>query len=140
MLSGIGDQTELSSHKIDTLHHLPGVGKNLQDHLHAPFTWRQKDGLVDWATHFSNPDSVKEAHAQFQKDGTGALSVFCQGLSIGFFKADEVMESEEFKGLPEDVKQHLKKPTVPIWELSLRKFSYSSTHPGSYRLTCFGIF
>ncbi|MBI3864959.1 MAG: GMC family oxidoreductase N-terminal domain-containing protein, partial [Planctomycetia bacterium] len=31
MLSGIGDQTELKSHKIKCRVHLPGVGKNLQD-------------------------------------------------------------------------------------------------------------
>ncbi|MBL6930445.1 MAG: choline dehydrogenase [Rhodospirillales bacterium] len=33
MLSGIGDQKELADIGIDVVHHLPGVGKNLQDHL-----------------------------------------------------------------------------------------------------------
>lgn len=33
MLSGIGDGTELSAQGIPCVHHLPGVGKNLQDHL-----------------------------------------------------------------------------------------------------------
>lgn len=33
MLSGIGDQGELLEHGIQTHKHLPGVGKNLQDHL-----------------------------------------------------------------------------------------------------------
>ncbi|MCG8313601.1 MAG: choline dehydrogenase [Pseudomonadales bacterium] len=32
MLSGIGDEKELSQHHIPVVHHLPGVGKNLQDH------------------------------------------------------------------------------------------------------------
>ncbi|MDF1821361.1 MAG: choline dehydrogenase [Alcanivoracaceae bacterium] len=32
MLSGIGDEAELKQHGIDVVHHLPGVGKNLQDH------------------------------------------------------------------------------------------------------------
>lgn len=32
MLSGIGDQQELTQHGIPVVHHLPGVGKNLQDH------------------------------------------------------------------------------------------------------------
>jgi len=35
MLSGIGDGAELSRHGIDTVHHLPGVGRNLQDHFVA---------------------------------------------------------------------------------------------------------
>ncbi|MCB1497941.1 MAG: choline dehydrogenase [Bauldia sp.] len=33
MLSGIGDRDELREHGIETVHHLPGVGKNLQDHV-----------------------------------------------------------------------------------------------------------
>jgi choline dehydrogenase len=33
MLSGIGDSGQLSEHGIDTVHHLPGVGENLHDHL-----------------------------------------------------------------------------------------------------------
>ena len=33
MLSGVGDEEELKRHGISTVRHLPGVGKNLQDHL-----------------------------------------------------------------------------------------------------------
>ena len=33
MLSGIGDAEELSALDIPVVQHLPGVGKNLQDHL-----------------------------------------------------------------------------------------------------------
>ena len=33
MLSGIGDSEELTQHQVETVHHLPGVGKNLHDHL-----------------------------------------------------------------------------------------------------------
>ena len=32
MLSGVGDAAQLQSHGIAVLHHLPGVGANLQDH------------------------------------------------------------------------------------------------------------
>ena len=32
MLSGVGDKDELAEHGIEVVHHLPGVGKNLQDH------------------------------------------------------------------------------------------------------------
>ncbi len=31
-LSGVGDQSELAKHNVPVVHHLPGVGKNLQDH------------------------------------------------------------------------------------------------------------
>jgi choline dehydrogenase len=36
-LSGIGPQQELRDHGIDVVHHLPGVGENLQDHLEFYF-------------------------------------------------------------------------------------------------------
>ncbi|WP_338310700.1 GMC family oxidoreductase N-terminal domain-containing protein, partial [Bradyrhizobium ottawaense] len=32
MLSGIGDGDALGKHGIGVVHHLPGVGRNLQDH------------------------------------------------------------------------------------------------------------
>jgi choline dehydrogenase-like flavoprotein len=35
MLSGIGDPDQLREHGIDTLHALPGVGRNLQEHVDA---------------------------------------------------------------------------------------------------------
>jgi choline dehydrogenase len=36
MLSGIGDAEHLASHGIEVRHHLPGVGRNLHDHLASP--------------------------------------------------------------------------------------------------------
>jgi choline dehydrogenase-like flavoprotein len=36
MLSGIGPRHELEAAKVACLHELPGVGKNLKDHLHVP--------------------------------------------------------------------------------------------------------
>jgi len=35
MLSGVGDEQELRQHGIEVRRHLPGVGKNLQDHIVA---------------------------------------------------------------------------------------------------------
>ncbi len=32
-LSGVGDTQQLAKHQISVIHHLPGVGRNLQDHL-----------------------------------------------------------------------------------------------------------
>jgi choline dehydrogenase-like flavoprotein len=40
MLSGIGPGNELQRHGIAVLHDLPGVGRNLQDHLDYVQTWR----------------------------------------------------------------------------------------------------
>jgi choline dehydrogenase len=40
MLSGIGDSAQLNEHGIETVHHLPGVGENLHDHLSV---WIQQE-------------------------------------------------------------------------------------------------
>lgn len=40
MVSGVGDAHALAQHGIATVHHLPGVGKNLQDHYGGQITWR----------------------------------------------------------------------------------------------------
>ncbi len=42
MLSGIGDAKVLRQHGIKPRHHLPGVGKNLQDHLLAGAVYRTR--------------------------------------------------------------------------------------------------
>lgn len=40
MVSGIGDKNELAQHNIPVVHHLPGVGKNLQDHIDFIFGYK----------------------------------------------------------------------------------------------------
>ena len=42
MLSGVGDPVELSAHGIELKSPVPGVGKNFQDHVTAPLTFRRK--------------------------------------------------------------------------------------------------
>ncbi len=42
MLSGVGDSSELQRHNIPVVHHLPGVGKNLQDHPDFIFGYKAK--------------------------------------------------------------------------------------------------
>ena len=46
MQSGIGDREELTRYGIDVVHHLPGVGRNLQDHLMvASCIWEYEEPL-----------------------------------------------------------------------------------------------
>jgi choline dehydrogenase-like flavoprotein len=42
MLSGIGDGAHLSEHGIDLVQHLPGVGRNLQDHVDYVFVHQSR--------------------------------------------------------------------------------------------------
>ena len=41
-LSGVGDEQHLSALGIDVVHHLPGVGENLQDHLEVYIQYASK--------------------------------------------------------------------------------------------------
>ena len=43
MLSGIGDPGELKQHGVEVRHALPGVGKNLQDHLDLVLAYKSQD-------------------------------------------------------------------------------------------------
>jgi choline dehydrogenase len=45
MQSGIGDQSELARAGIDVVEHLPGVGRNFQDHILVPCVWEYKTPL-----------------------------------------------------------------------------------------------
>jgi choline dehydrogenase len=45
MLSGIGPKDHLQHFGIPTVHHLPGVGQNLWNHLSAQMTFKVKDGI-----------------------------------------------------------------------------------------------
>jgi choline dehydrogenase len=45
MLSGIGPADHLQQFEIPVVHHLPGVGQNLWNHLSAQLTFKVKDGV-----------------------------------------------------------------------------------------------
>ena len=46
MLSGIGDAAELEQHDIELQHNLPGVGKNLQEHLDLVMRFSYQDPVT----------------------------------------------------------------------------------------------
>lgn len=47
MLSGIGDPAHLGDHGIDIVADLPGVGKNMQDHLQARLVYKCKEPTLN---------------------------------------------------------------------------------------------
>ena len=64
LLSGIGPRDELEEHGIDVVHHLPGVGKNLQDHMCINMAVECTDGAVT-LDHLSNPFHKAKAGAEW---------------------------------------------------------------------------
>ena len=84
LLSGIGPQNELEKHKIPMIVNLPGVGKNLQDHLMTPLfylsrlpTLSSRDATVEnqqlWRNEGKGPlaSGVGGSQAWFQVNGNG---------------------------------------------------------------------
>ena len=73
MLSGIGDKEELEQHGITCVHDLPGVGKNLQDHLifFIGATTNTQEGL----NHYVKPLSGIGALAKYLLFKKGPLTL-----------------------------------------------------------------
>ena len=86
LLSGIGPAEELRAQGIAVRHDLPGVGKNLQDHLDSILSWTtDHDGVVGL-----NPRGVvnlTKAILQWRRDGTGMAAT--PAAEVGaFLKTD----------------------------------------------------
>jgi len=71
MLSGIGDTLELSKQGIDTIHSLPGVGKNLQDHV---WTGVSSLATIPTANSLLKPFNMLTAFVQHLLFKSGPLS------------------------------------------------------------------
>ena len=86
MLSGIGAADELQSHGIEVLHHVEGVGQNLQDHLDYTVSYHSKRPDVVGL----NPAALMRlimAGLQWRRDGTGLFATpFAEGA--GFLRTD----------------------------------------------------
>ena len=84
MLSGIGDGAQLQDNGIETVHHLPGVGKNLQDHLQARLVFKCNEAtLNDEVRSLYNQARIALKYALFR---SGPMTM-AASLATGFFKS-----------------------------------------------------
>lgn len=85
-LSGIGNSTHLSNLGIDTVHDLPGVGQNLQDHLEVYVQWACKKPVSLYP--MLNPLRAPKIGFDwlFRRKGTGASNHFEAG---GFIRSND---------------------------------------------------
>jgi choline dehydrogenase-like flavoprotein len=137
MLSGIGPAAELNKHGIPIQHELDNVGKNLQDHCCATCTLILKPGTEGRQTFANDPAAQAEALEQYKKDKTGLLTSFYCSTPTGFFKNDAMLASEEFKALAPEMQEHIKKPTVPMYEIatvSLLSYVFVPVHAPRFLL------
>ncbi|EXF73871.1 GMC oxidoreductase [Colletotrichum fioriniae PJ7] len=98
--SGIGAKTELDSFGIPTLVDLPGVGKNLMDHLIVfMFYETEKAGLTN-DHHVYHGDNFAKTYALWKDQQAGFLSTFPFG-AFAYARLDErLADSELWKNAP----------------------------------------
>jgi len=83
MLSGIGDAEQLKANGIEPIHHLPGVGKNLQDHLQARLVFKcNEDTLNNEVRSYFNQARIALKYALFR---SGPMTM-AASLATGFLK------------------------------------------------------
>lgn len=92
--SGIGAKSELEKHGITTLVDLPGVGKNLQDHLIVfMFYETDKEGITtDSLLYHGN--ALEKAYTQWKEEKKGPLTVFPFGI-FAYARLDERLADSE---------------------------------------------
>jgi len=74
LLSGVGPADELAAHGIETVHELPGVGKNLQDHVDCVMAWECSKPVTLYAD--LRADRLVRSVVQGMLFGTGVVTTF----------------------------------------------------------------
>ncbi|KAH8678590.1 hypothetical protein BGZ60DRAFT_468061 [Tricladium varicosporioides] len=93
MRSGIGPKSELQSHGIDCKVDLPGVGKNLMDHLIVFIFYATSKQNITNDYLLYKPDALGEAYRQWKEEKRGALSTFPFG-AFAYARLDERLKNE----------------------------------------------
>ena len=94
MLSGIGDVAELRPHGIDVLHQLPGVGKNLQDHLQARPVFKCRASTINTET--KNMFQLAAIAFQYALNRSGPMAM-AASLGTGFLKTRSELECPDIQ-------------------------------------------
>ncbi|KAF4629763.1 hypothetical protein G7Y89_g8380 [Cudoniella acicularis] len=91
--SGIGPKSQLESHGIDCKVDLPGVGKNLMDHLIVFIFYSTTKPNITNDHLLYRPGAIAEAYRQWKVEKRGPLSAFPFG-AFAFARLDERLKSE----------------------------------------------
>lgn len=87
LLSGIGPGDELKAHGIDPLLHLPGVGRNLQDHIDYVQAWRAKGSDGTFGTSLRGGAAVVRGLFQWRRERKGPITTTYASAGA-FLRAD----------------------------------------------------
>ena len=94
MLSGIGDASEIRDTGVKPLHDLPGVGKNLQDHLQARPIFKTDLPTINIETN----NIFKQAliALEYMAKRTGPMTM-AASLGTAFLKTDSTLETPDIQ-------------------------------------------
>ncbi len=91
-LSGVGDGERLRGLGIEAVHHLPGVGENLQDHFAVRMSW-QVTGTVTYNERTRGLSLVREG-LRYLWNRTGILAL-CAANVTGYVRTREEVETPD---------------------------------------------
>ena len=94
MLSGIGEAAQLQQHGIDVIKDLPGVGKNMQDHLQARLVYKcNEPTLNDEVSSLFGQAKIGLKYLMFR---AGPMTM-AASLATGFMKTREDLETPDIQ-------------------------------------------
>ena len=95
MLSGVGDGEQLKQHGVDVHHDLPGVGKNLQDHLDFILAYKSKLKEGFGVALSAGPKFLSEV-LKWRKNGESMIaSPFAEGAA--FLKTNPALDRPDIQ-------------------------------------------
>jgi len=92
--SGIGDGEALSAVGVESVHHLPGVGKNLQDHLQIRLVYETNERTLN--DELNNPLKQFKVGLQYVFTRTGPLTLAASQVAI-FTRSSEKVERPDIQ-------------------------------------------
>jgi len=94
-LSGIGAPEDIRPHGIKMTHDLPGVGRNLQDHLDFILAWKTRD-TDNFGIGLTAARNLWRHIRAWRRDGSGMISTpFAEGA--GFLKTDPALDRPDIQ-------------------------------------------
>ena len=117
LLSGIGPSKALDQHGIPVVKDLPGVGKNLDDHLFLFLVTTQKPEGHHRTSYIDSSDALEKARKQWSKDQSGPLADYFLPQMIAFLKSRRALASKEFNELDPDAQKAFLADRKPTFEL-----------------------
>jgi len=94
MLSGIGDAEELGNHGIKVTKHLPGVGRNLQDHLQARPVYKTTLSTMNVEVNSIFKQGLIALRYALTRTGPMTLAA---SLGTGFLKTNDLLETPDIQ-------------------------------------------